>query len=357
MRIAQLSPLAESVPPSGYGGSELVVSLLTEGLVERGHDVTLFATADSVTSARLVSCTDLGLRNSGEPANRWVAYDLQSILSLKRMLSEFDVIHNHMGYVALPFLNDFPQVVVSTNHNPVKPYCAPIYMYYRDLPYVAISDAYRQINFAKELNYVSVIHNGIDLQSFKFDPETKRSYLLFLGRICSDKGTAEAINIARAVGLPIILAGKVDKNDEQYFESEVKPLLRAPSVEYVGEISFEEKQRLYSSAIATMCPIKFDEPFGLVLAESLASGTPVVALKRGAVPEIVDDGKSGVIDNTISKLIFRFGEIEKMSNKYCRDRAELLFGRDSMVEKYEALYNDLLTAKHGIRYSSAGRLS
>lgn len=341
MRIAQLAPLAETVPPLGYGGSELVVSLLTEELVRRGHDVTLFAPADSTTTARLVSTCKSGLRRSAEPVNRWVAYELQSILELQKCAGEFDVIHNHMGYLALPFLRKWPNAVLSTNHNPIKPYCASIYLEYNELPYVAISQAYRKLNFPGELNYASVIHNGIDLDQFHHDPMLKRDYLLFLGRICADKGTVEAIRIATAVGMPIILAGKIDKNDQEYFDSEVRPLL-APSVEYVGEISFIEKAALYRGALATLCPIKFEEPFGLVMAESLASGTPVLALRRGAVPELLEDGVTGLVEDSIDELIARFHELATISNATCRDNAELLFGKEQMAKRYEDLYLDLL---------------
>lgn len=341
MRIAQLAPLSETVPPPGYGGSELVVSLLTEELVRRGHEVTLFATADSLTEARLVSSCKFGLRRSSEPVNRWVAYELQSILALQKCASDFDLIHSHMGYLALPFLERFQNVVLSTNHNPIKPYCAPIYMEYKDLPYVAISQAYRKLNFPSELNYASVIHNGIDLDQFHHDPMLKRDYLLFLGRICSDKGTVEAIHIARAVGMPIILAGKIDKNDEDYFDVQVRPLLGS-SVEYVGEVSFKEKQVLYRGALATLCPIKFEEPFGLVMAESLASGTPVVALRRGAVPELVEDGVTGIVEDSIDNLVSRFHDLSAISNVSCRESAELLFGKERMAERYEALYKELL---------------
>ncbi len=342
MKIAQLAPLAESVPPKGYGGSELVVSVLTEELVKRGHEVTLFATADSFTSARLVTCAPEGLRRAkGIPSTRWVAYDLKSILRLEQMSAQFDVIHNHLGYVALPFMGNIASPTVTTIHNPIRDYCAEIFLACHQLPYVAISNAYRRLNYPEQLNYVATIHNGIDLDKFAYSDSTKKTYLLFLGRISSDKGSAEAIHIARELALPIVLAGKVDRNDREYFEHSIKPLLCHPQVEYIGEVSTEEKSRLYSDAIATLCPIKFDEPFGLVFAESLASGTPVMALNRGAAPEVISDGKTGIVGDTVDELIKRFAEIERINRKDCRERVKQLFSKERMTDQYESLYIEL----------------
>ena len=286
MRIAQLAPLAESVPPRGYGGSEQVVSDLTEELIKRGHQVTLFATEDSVTAARLVAVAPEGLRASGISPTRFPAYDLKTLLRLENMAGEFDIIHNHMGYSALPFLRNAHCPTVTTIHNPVKDYCSEIFLACRQLPFVSISDAYQRLNYPNELNYVATVYNGINISSFKFDRALHRTNLLFVGRLCHDKGTLEAIQIAKGVGLPLIIAGKVDNNDREYFEKEIQPHLDDVDIKYIGEVSGQEKSALYSSAIATLCPIDFEEPFGLVLAESIASGTPVMAFRRGAVPEV-----------------------------------------------------------------------
>lgn len=342
MRIAQLAPLSETVPPKLYGGSELVVSLLTEELVKRGHEVTLFASSDSVTSSRLISCAPTGLRRAKDiPATRWPAYELKSLLALESMQDQFDIVHNHMGYSALPYLRNLKCLSLTTNHNPVKDYCADIYLNFCELPFVAISNAYRRLNYPAELNYVATVHNGIDIGG-AVDLRSQRHNLLFLGRICPDKGTVEAIEIARRVGVPIILAGKVDDNDREYFETLVRPLLSRPDVEYVGEVSAVEKAKLYSSAIATVCPINFDEPFGLVFAESLAAGTPVMALRRGAAPEVLDDGKTGILSDTVDQLVSRFSEIETMNRFTCRETAKLLFSKERMADEYEALYYQLL---------------
>lgn len=339
MRIAQLAPLIESVPPNGYGGSELVVSLLTEELVKRGHEVTLFASADSTTQARLIPCAPEGLRRAeGIAPTRWAAYDLRSLLEVERMQKKFDIIHNHLGCISLPFLRNISCSNVTTNHNPIADYSASIYLDCGHLPYVAISNSYKQLNYPTALNYVATIYNGIDLNTFNLDGAGQRSYMLFVGRISQAKGTVEAIRIAKELSIPIIVAGKVDRNDQEYFDHFVRPLLSETGVEYVGEVTMKQKCDLYKGAVATLCPIKFEEPFGLVLAESLASGTPVMALRRGAVSEIISDSETGIVSDTVEELISRFGEVQKISPNQCRQRVKSLFSKERMADQYEALY-------------------
>jgi glycosyltransferase involved in cell wall biosynthesis len=341
MRIAQLAPLVESVPPLGYGGSEQVVSDLTEELVKRGHEVTLFATQDSVTSARLIACAPAGLRRSHIAPTRWPAFDLKALLKLESLEGQFDVIHNHAGYMALPVLRNSRCPAVTTLHNPVKDYCAEIFLTCSDLAYVSISQAFQRLNYPEKLNYVATVYNGINLDSFRYDPTVQRTHLLFVGRVCEAKGTLQAIQIARRLALPIIIAGKVDDNDLEYFEELIKPLIDDPGVKFIGEVTGQEKSSLYSSAIATLCPIAFEEPFGLVLAESLASGTPVMAFRRGAVPEVVSDGETGVVGETVDDLVNRFNQVEKIDRAQCRLRVERLFSKESMAEQYESVYEGL----------------
>jgi glycosyltransferase involved in cell wall biosynthesis len=342
MRIAQLAPLVESVPPCGYGGTELVVSLLTEELVKRGHEVTLFAAGDSVTEAHLVAVVPEGLRKcAGNYRYRWQAYDLRSLLKLNEMSGEFDVVHNHMGYQALPFLEGLNCPVVSTNHNLVSDYCADVYKAYKHLPFVAISQSYRHLNYPDLLNYVATIYNGIDCQIYDQSGFQERNYLLFLGRICHAKGTLVAMEIARRLELPLKIGGKVDATDEEYFVNEVKPGLSHPLIDFLGEVSEAEKIELYRGAMATIYPIQWDEPFGLVMAESLASGTPVVALKRGSVTEIVTDNETGIVGDSPEELVQRFDELERISANKCRQRARMLFGKERMAEQYEAVYMQL----------------
>lgn len=342
MRIAQLAPLAESVPPVGYGGTELIVSQLTEDLVAAGHEVTLFASGDSRTNARLVSVVPRALRlDNSIPVRRWQAYDIRLLLELEQRQNEFDIVHNHMGFQALPFLDRLSCACVSTNHNPVKDYCAEIYLAYKHLPYVAISNSYKALNYPSELNYIDTVYNGIDVERFSFESATKRTHLLFLGRICEDKGTVPAIKIAKALNLPLVIAGKVDNADRTYFEEEVKPHLGS-GVEYVGEVNFARKVQLYKEAIAVVYPIAFDEPFGLVMAESLIMGTPVVALDRGSVKEIIADGETGIVASSVDELIARFSELKNISAGACRERALQLFSKSRMTARYESLYQRLL---------------
>ncbi len=348
MRIAQLAPLVESVPPRAYGGTELVVSLLTEELLKRGHEVTLFASGDSRTNARLIDTVSKPLRQSQDIfRHRWSAYETKSILKALSMQNEFDIVHNHMGYVALPFLKEFNVPVVTTMHNNISSYCADIYFEYGKFPFIAISEAYKQLNFPDKINYVDVVYNGIDLGDFELKNEISRDYLLFIGRISKAKGTACAIDIAIELNLPLKIAGKVDAADMPYFESEVKHKLGHPLIEYIGEITLEQKAELYGGARAVVYPIDFDEPFGLVMSEALASGTPVMAFDRGSVREIIIDGKTGIVGNTKEDLILRFSQIAKIGSENCKERAKKYFSKEHMVVEYEKVFNRLVS-KSGI---------
>jgi glycosyltransferase involved in cell wall biosynthesis len=347
MKIAQLATNVERVPPEGYGGTELVVHLLTEELVRRGHEVTLFATGDSQTSARLISTVDSPLRtDDSKKLTQWAAYDMSTCLKLKRMEAQFDIIHNHLGYHALPFLDQMTPRVVSTNHNPIKSYCEDIYFAFGHQAFVSISDSYHKLNFPERINYIATVYNGIDIEAFKTEPNAAREYLLFVGRLGHDKGTAEAIDIAKALDLPIKLAGKIDSNDQSYFDEEVQPRLSSYSkAEYVGEINHEQKRKLYGGARAVVYPINFDEPFGLVMAESMAAGTPIMALERGSVREIIIDKKTGIVAQSVEELIRRFPEIEKMKAQDCVDHVRKNFSVKHMVDGYEQIYADLIDKK------------
>ncbi len=355
MRIAQLAPLAESVPPKGYGGTELVINLLTEGLIEAGHDVTLFASGDSETSAELVSITDRALRlDSSIPTRRWSAYSLKQLIEFERRHKEFDIVHSHMGYESFDLLQRISCPSLLTNHNPVRDYCAPLYFANSNLNYVAISNAYKRLNYPEKINYVATIHNGIDIERHTFDSSKERSYLLFIGRICKDKGTADAIEIAKRLSLPLKIAGKVDEADRDYFNELVEPLLDPPNIEYIGEVNFEQKNELYQQAIAVIYPIAFEEPFGLVIAESIAMGAPVVALERGSVSELIIDGKTGVVGKTVDELVSKFDAIKKISAEECRDYAKKNFSKEKMVNDYIKLYERLSKEQNALRASAAG---
>ncbi len=411
MRIAQLAPLAESVPPKAYGGTELVVSLLTEELVKMGHQVTLFASGDSVSEATLVSGSPSGLRQHEPRGQRWAAYEIEQLFRLRERAFQFDLIHNHMGYVSLPFLVDLVGAsgfgnasgasIVTTLHNPIKDYCADIYLKYGYLNFVAISESFRKLNYPEELNYVGTIYNGIDCSLYKscgkefklkgagfepgsgaeldlgigagfepgrdlervgaFDRACNESannrnkfddgYLLFLGRICGDKGAYEAIEFASAVGLPLKMAGKVDSADQSYFDELICPVLTGQRtvscpVEYVGEIDEAKKVELLAGAKAVIYPVKFEEPFGLVIAESMASGVPVVAMRRGAIPELIVDGVTGIVADSLEEMVRRFREQFSLLDStaarlQCRQRVEERFSSRAMALSYLALYERL----------------
>ena len=351
MRIAQLATNVETVPPVGYGGTELIVSLVTEELVARGHEVTLFATGDSKTSARLVSTCGAALRTAcSDSPTRWPAFDIRTLIELEKRRDEFDIVHNHMGWQALPCLNALDAgglAVVSTNHNPVKEYVRDIYFEYSYLPYVAISNSYARLNYPDRINYAATVYNGIDTAQFAAcDGSEKRAGLLFIGRLGKDKGTAIAIDIARALDMPLTLAGKVDKSDEEYFQKEVQPRLAAyDKARFIGEVDLEQKIALYKNAVAVVYPIDFEEPFGLVMAESIAAGTPVMAFDRGSVREVLEDGVCAVIGKTADDLIARFGEIKNISAEACFRRADENFSVAKMVDSYEALYKRLVEQK------------
>lgn len=341
MKIAQLAPLSEAVPPKGYGGTELVVSQLTEELVRRNHDVVLFATGDSQTDAELVSVTPHGLRMEKVPSHRWAAYEIRSLLRFLERKDEFDIVHNHMGFLAYPFLAQLNCPVVSTIHNPMSDYCADIYRSFSHLPIVSISDAYRRLNLCDELNYVGRVYNAVDSEGFNPGKTAKdeigeqdRQYLLFLGRISHAKGTADAIKIAKAKGLPLKIAGKVDDTDMAYFKEYVEPEL-CDGIEYVGEVNFEQKRDLYKDAMAIVYPIHFEEPFGLVMVEGLAAGTPLVALARGSVREILTD-KTAVLGTSVEELIENFDRVKDLKSSDCIARAN-----DFSVEKMASGYEDV----------------
>ncbi len=349
MRIAQLATNVECVPPYGYGGTELVVSLLTEELTRRGHEVTLFATGDSKTRAKLVSTVDIPLRTDVTVSpTQWQAFDIRTCITLQGMQKQFDVVHNHMGFQALPFLADLQCPVVSTLHNHIKDYCKDIFFAFRDMPYVSISNSYAQLNYPDDMNYVGTVYNGIDVDAFAHSNKVQREGLLFIGRLGNDKGTATAIDIASKLNLPITLAGKVDKADEGYFNTEIKPRLAAyDKAVFVGEVNHEEKVKLYASAIAVVYPINFNEPFGLVMAESLAAGTPVMALDRGSVREVLEDGTTAIIAKTAEELIARFPEVSRIKSEVCQQYVRERFGVERMVDNYEKIYNDLLNQRSG----------
>lgn len=347
MRIAQVAANTEPVPPQGYGGTELIVSLLTEELVKRGHEVTLFAAGTSKTRAKLLTVVDEPLRSGGKyNMLQWPAFDMQTLIELENRQDQFDIVHSHMSWMALPVLDRLKCPTLTTMHNQVKPYCESIYLRYKHLPYVAISDSFKSLNKPDQLNYVGTVYNGIRVQDFHSDIKAEdREGLLFIGRLCNDKGTAEALDIAKRLKLPLTLAGKVDKNDETYFEKEVKPRLENSDANFIGEVNHDQKVELYGKALAVVYPINFSEPFGLVMAESLAAGTPVLAFDRGSVREVLSDPETSIIGSSVDDLVRRFPDIQNINRNDCVNRVQQLFSVEKMVDSYEAIYERLLNKR------------
>lgn len=347
MRIAQVAPLWELVPPRAYGGTELVVHLLTEEMVRQGHQVTLFAAAGSKTSATLESCVPVALREMEEKFKRdkthctVMSYELGMLQDVFQRADEFDVIHNHVGFQALPFANFVDVPVVTTLHNALDP--EPVRkLFYKNahLPFISISD-YQQ-KLWPDLNYARTIYHGIDLN--KFHPcyqHDGKDYLLFLGRLSPEKGPHHAIRIAQALGMKLILAGKVDRVDQIFYDQELAHLIDGEQIVYIGEVNHPQKVALLRNAVATLCPVQWPEPFGLVMIESMACGTPVFALRDGSIPEVIDHGKSGYVADSVEELTEAVRRYREYDRRQVRRITERRFSVQRMVADHIALYEEL----------------
>jgi glycosyltransferase involved in cell wall biosynthesis len=330
LRIGVLAPIAWRTPPRHYGPWELFASLLADGLVELGHDVTLFATADSVTTARLHGTAPCGW-SENDAIDPKVA-ECTHIAELVERADDFDIIHNGFDFLPLTYSGLIHTPMVTTIHGFSSERIVPVYKEYDDIAhYVAISDADRHA----DLTYDATIHHGIDLAAFTFRPDPD-GYLLFLGRIHPHKGVVEAIEVAKRCGLPIILAGIVQ--DEDYFREQVLPLLRAPDVTYVGPVGPVERDRLLGGALALLHLIGFAEPFGLSVVEALATGTPVIAHPLGSLPEIVVDGVTGFLVPDVAGAVAAVAAVGDLRRADCRDDVEKRFTADRMVDAYEELF-------------------
>ena len=341
MRVAVIAPVWFPVPPTGYGGIELVVSLLADGLVDAGHDVTLFASGGSRTKAKLVS----PMSPAPDPqdlGNPW--FDAYHALACYLQVSDFDIVHDHSG-IAGPtcgaLLRGNPPVV-HTLHGPWTEQNRPFYsLLAQHVHLVAISDAQRAANL--DVPYAGTVHNGIDLSAYKFRADKERA-LVYIGRANPDKGPTEAIRIARRAGLPLLMILKRSEPPERaYFEQEVAPLL-GPDVELFENVTHDEKTELLGRACAMVFPIRWPEPFGLVMTEAMACGTPVVTTNWGAAPEIVDDGVTGFRRDTEDDLVEAVGKVGGLDPAACRRRVEDLFSGDAMVRGYEAVYRAVVGA-------------
>ena len=343
MKIAQVAPLFESVPPQLYGGTERIVSYLTEELVRQGHEVTLFASGDSQTKAELVAISKTALRLSKEHRNP-VLEHLLMLERLRERCEDFDVIHFHTDLLQFPFLRSLHQPCVTTLHGRLdEPGISPFYREFREAHLVAISRSQRR-SLPTDGN-VSIIHHGLPADLLPCTASAGK-YLAFLGRVAPEKGAAEAIAIANAAGLPLKVAAKIDAVDVAYWEAAVKPLIESsPDVEYVGEINEHEKIEFLGNAMALLFPIDWPEPFGLVMIEAMSCGTPVVAYPMGSVPEVIEEARSGFIVGSQDAAVKALDEIPKLDRRGVRQCFDRRFTVQHMTERYVRLYEELAESR------------
>lgn len=341
MKILQVAPLWEDVPPKTYGGTELVVYILCEELSKRGHEVTLIASKSSETSVQIESPISKNLRemNSIMPG----FYEDLSSARTAEISGDFDIIHNHAGLPLLPYHKLLKAPMVTTLHGAfVLKEEIEAYKYLKNLSYVSISDSQRKGN--PDLNYVATVYNGIVVDNFEFQetPNLKEPYLTFLGRISPEKGTHLAIKLAKETGWKLIIAAKVDKVDREYYENEILPHIDNKQIVYIGEIGHEAKVELLKNSHALVHAVTWPEPFGLTMAESMACGTPVLALNMGSIPEVIKDGETGFVEDNIEDLIKRVKDINKIDRYTCRKHLEDNFSDKRMVEGYIKTYEKLI---------------
>jgi glycosyltransferase involved in cell wall biosynthesis len=341
MRIAQVAPLFEAVPPQLYGGTERVVSHLTEELVRRGHEVTLFASGDSRTAATLAPVVPRAMR-LGSGNRDLMLVDLMRELDLVfSRATDFDVIHCHVDYLAFPFGALVKTPTVHTLHGRQDLGFQPaLYRHFARTPLVSISDAQREPLRDIDLAWAGTVHHGVPLASYPYAPRD-RGYLAFLGRLAPEKQPEVAIEVARRTGVPLKIAAKVDEADRVYFERVVAPLLDDPLVEYVGEIGDADKAVFLAGARALLFPIDWPEPFGLVMIEAMACGTPIIAHRRGSVPEVVVDGRTGFIGATADEMVDAVKRLDQIDRAECRAHVERHFTVAHMADGYEKVYRRL----------------
>ena len=340
MRIAQIAPLHEAVPPKLYGGTERVVSYLTEALVELGHDVTLFASGDSQTSAKLEAVWPQALRL--DPSIRdTVAPHMLLLEEVRRRADEFDILHFHIDYYPFTLFSRQDTPFVTTLHGRLDlPELQPIFDTFNQVPVVSISD--NQRHPLPQAHWLRTVHHGLPETLLTPRADVKPSYLAFLGRISPEKRVDRAIRIAEQCGMPIKIAAKLDKADRAYYEEQIKPLFELPHVEYVGEINEAEKPAFLSGAHALLFPIDWPEPFGLVMIEAMACGTPVIAFNRGSVPEVIDNGVSGFIVEDELAAVAAVHRARALPRETVRRQFETRFSAKRMALDYVAAYEELL---------------
>ena len=345
MKIAQVAPLTESVPPRLYGGTERVVSYLTEELTRQGHEVTLYASGDSVTSARLRPVCDRSLRLNTVPGD----YLVHHTLLIQQVFNEaylYDIIHFHIDFIHFPLSRLYRTPQLTTLHGRLDiPDLQKIYREFREMPVVSISHAQRRP--LPGANWLATVYNGIPDHIYTFHPKAE-NYFAFLGRISPEKGIEEAIRIALLAGIELRIAAKVDPVDKLYFKEVIKPKLKEPLINYIGEINEQEKNNFLGNARALLFPINWPEPFGLVMIEAMACGTPIVAYRRGSVPEIMQNGVSGFIAENAREAVEAIHNIDAISRSDCRNVFERRFSSAKMAEKYVHVYQRLCNKNQNI---------
>ncbi|HLD27164.1 MAG TPA: glycosyltransferase family 4 protein [Patescibacteria group bacterium] len=350
MKIVQIAPLWENIPPPLYGGTERIVSSITEGLVTKGHDVTLFAVGTSHTNAKLVSVYPRPLfRDHIAWTN--IMYPLLNITEAFDREKEFDIIHMHLNkssdYLALSLAVPIKHKVVFTLHFPYpvaqnRDDRHAVFQKYKDLNYISISNSQRR--GGENMNWIATVYNGIDLTPFTLN-HSPQNYLLWLGKFNPDKGTREAIQAAQKAGMTIKIAGAIDKLEGanfEYWEKEVKPLIDNHRVIFVGEVDDVKKNKLYGNAYAFLNPIQWNEPFGLVMVEAMATGTPVISFKNGAAPELIKNNETGYLVDTVDEMVEAIGKIDAIDRKTCRLHVEKHFTEAIMTNNYEDVYQKIL---------------
>ncbi len=341
MRIAQVAPLVEAVPPKLYGGTERVVSWLTEELVRKGYDVTLFASGDSRTRANLVPMVPEGLRLAGirDPT----ASTLVMLDQVRRREKEFDIIHFHVDLLQFPMFKDlFPKCITTLHGRLDLPDVHTIYRAFPEMPLVSISDDQRRP--MPPVNWASTIYHGLPPHLFRFSAD-EAGYLAFLGRISPEKRLDRAIDIAKQTGTRLKIAAKLDAVDREYFTREIEPLLDHPLIEFIGEITDAQKSDFLGNALALLFPIDWPEPFGLVMIEAMSTGTPVIAWNEGSVPEVIDDGVSGVVVSSVEQGVQAVQQVRRMDRRGVRASFEKRFTSARMASSYVSTFESLLDAQ------------
>ena len=342
MRIAQIAPLHERIPPLLYGGTERVASYLTEELVRQGHQVTLFASGDSVTAAELVPCCETALRLDPAVRDR-LPYHVMQLEQVRRRAADFDILHFHTDFLHAPLVRELSTPSVTTLHGRLDlPDLVPFYRAFPELPLVSISDAQRWP--MPPVNWAATVPHGLPPDLLPFRPVATGGYLAFVGRISPEKRPDRAIEIAARAGIPLRIAAKVDRADAEYWATTIKPMIdRTPGVEFIGEIGEREKAGFLGAAVALLFPIDWPEPFGLVMIEAMASGTPVLAFSCGSVPEVIEDGVSGCIVGSMDAAVAATGRIGELDRAAVRRAFDRRFTVESMAQSYLAIYRRLAT--------------